>query len=147
MIQPYKIYYVLEEICRTGDKYDDEFETKFGAKRIYEPKVMPYSAKDVDNIYEALQLSCKECMEAVKYFEPARKYGFIWNIIGTTLMKFMYFAHPQGQLLNDMQKAIRELDRDDIPLPDITAQGKAVVEKLQKMTRKSWQRIFIMSRH
>ncbi len=135
LIQPYKIYYVLEEICRTGDKYDDEFETKFGAKRIYEPKVMPYSAKDVDNIYEALQLSCKECMEAVKYFEPARKYGFIWNIIGTTLMKFMYFAHPQGQLLNDMQKAIRELDRDDIPLPDITAQGKAVVEKLQKMTK------------
>ena len=71
----------------------------------------------------------------MKYFEPARKYGFIWNIIGTTLMKFMYFAHPQGQLLNDMQKAIRELDRDDIPLPDITAQGKAVVEKLQKMTK------------
>ncbi len=135
LIQPYKIYYVLEEICRTGDKYDDEFETKFGAKRIYEPKVTPYSAKEVDKIYNALQLSCKECMDAVKYFEPARKYGYIWNIIDTTLMKFMYFAHPQGQLLNDMQKAIYEMDRDDIPLPDITAQGKAVIEKLQKMTK------------
>ena len=47
-------------------------------------------------------------------------------------MKFMYFAQPQGQLLNDMQKAIREMDREDIPLPEITAQGKAVIEKLQK---------------
>ena len=50
-------------------------------------------------------------------------------------MKFMYLAQPQGQLLNDMQKAIREMDREDIPLPEITAQGKAVIEKLQKMTQ------------
>ena len=30
LINPYKIYYILQEICCTGDKYDDEFETKFG---------------------------------------------------------------------------------------------------------------------
>lgn len=135
LINPYKIYYVLEEICRTGDKYDDEFETKFDAKRVYEPKITPYSAADLDSIYDALQTSCKECLEAVKYFEPARKYGYMWNIIDTTLMKFMYFAQPQGQLLNDMQKAIREMDRDDLPLPEITAQGKTVIEKLQKMSK------------
>lgn len=135
LINPYKIYYILEEICRTGDKYDDEFETKFDAKRIYEPKIEPYDEATLENIYSALQLSCKECLEAVKYFESSRKYGFVWNIIQTTLLKFMYFANPQGQLLNDMQKAIREMDREDIPLPEITAKGKAVVERLQKMTK------------
>ncbi|WP_251622168.1 YbjN domain-containing protein [Odoribacter lunatus] len=135
LINPYKIYGVLDEICHTGDKYDDEFETKFGAKRIYEPKITPYGKKEVDRIYEALQLSCKECLDAVKYFEPARKYGYIWNIIDTTLMKFIYFAQPQGQLLNDIQKAIFNMDRDDIPLPEITEQGKAFVEKLQGMTK------------
>lgn len=135
LIEPYKIYYILQEICRTGDKYDDEFETKFDAKRIYEPKITPYDDASVNNIYEALQLSCKECLDAVKYFETSRKYGFIWNVIATTLLKFMYFAHPQGQLLNDMQKAIRDMDREDIPLPEITAQGKAVVEKLRKMSK------------
>lgn len=134
LINPYKIYYILEEICRTGDKYDDEFETKFGARRIYEPKVTPYDAESRNNIYNALQVSCKECLDAVKYFESSRKYGYIWNIIDTTLMKFMYFAQPQGQLLNDMQKAIRDMDREDIPLPEITAQGKVVIEKLQKMS-------------
>ena len=62
-------------------------------------------------------------------------------------MKFMYFAQPQGQLLNDMQKAIREMDREDIPLPEITAQGKAVIEKLQKIDpKKNWWKIFILSR-
>lgn len=135
LINPYKIYYILEEICRTGDKYDDEFETKFDAKRIYEPKIQPYDDATLENIYNALQLSCKECLDAVKYFESSRKYGFVWNIIQTTLLKFMYFANPQGQLLNDMQKAIREMDREDIPLPEITAKGKAVVERLQKMTQ------------
>lgn len=135
LINPYKIYYILEEICRTGDKYDDEFETKFGAQRIYEPKITPYAPADVDRIYDSLQLCCQECLNAVKYFEPSRKYGYIWNIIDTSLMKFMYFANPQGQLLNDMQKAIRDMDRDDLPLPDIAAQGKAVIEKLQKMSK------------
>lgn len=135
LINPYKIYYILEEICRTGDKYDDEFETKFDAKRIYEPKIQPYDDATLENIYNALQLSCKECLDAVKYFESSRKYGFVWNIVQTTLLKFMYFANPQGQLLNDMQKAIREMDREDIPLPEITAKGKAVVERLQKMTK------------
>ena len=128
LINPYKIYYILQEICCTGDKYDDEFETKFGAQRIYEPKTTPYDTASLENIYQAVQISCKECLDAVKYFEPSRKYGYIWNIIDTTLMKFMYFAQPQGQLLNDMQKAIREMDREDIPLPEITAQGKAVVK-------------------
>ncbi|MDE5612531.1 MAG: hypothetical protein K2I90_10995 [Odoribacter sp.] len=135
LINPYKIYYILEEICHTGDKYDDEFETKFGAKRIYEPKITPYATADIDRIYNALQVCCQECLDAVKYFEPARKYGYIWNIIDTTMMKFMYFAHPQGQLFNDMQKAISDMDRNDLPLPDITAQGKAVIEKLQQMPK------------
>lgn len=135
LVNPYKMYYIFEEICRTGDKYDDEFETKFGSQRIYEPKVTPYAAADLERIYMDLQLSCQECLQAVKYFEPSRKYGYIWNIIDTTLMKFMYFAHPQGQLLNDMQKAILDMDREDLPLPDITAQGKAIVEKLQKLSK------------
>lgn len=135
LVNPYKMYYIFEEICRTGDKYDDEFETKFSTQRIYEPKVTPYDSESIDNIYNALQLSCKECLEAVKYFEPTRKYGFIWNILDITFMKFMYFAQPQGQLLNDMQKAIREMDRDDIPLPEITAQGKTVLEKLQNIPK------------
>lgn len=134
LVNPYKIYFVLEEICRTGDTYDDEFETKFDAKRIYEPKITPYDAATVNKIYQALQLSCKECMDAVKYFEAGRKYGAVWNIIDVTMLKFMYFAHPQGQLLNEMQKAIENMDREDIPLPDITTQGKAFIERLQNMT-------------
>ena len=105
LANPYKIYYILQEICNTGDKYDDEFETKFGAQRIYEPKVTPFDDETLNTVYEVVQLSCKECMDAVKDFEADRKYGFAWNVLDTTILKILYYAHPQGQLLNDLNKA------------------------------------------
>ncbi|MDR2802411.1 MAG: YbjN domain-containing protein [Prevotellaceae bacterium] len=137
LVNPYKIYYVLREICSTGDKYDDEFITKFGAQRIYEPKITPYDAKAVDTIYDVIQLSCREGMNALAAFESSRKYGLAWNVIDTTLMKILYYAHPQGQLLNDLNKAVWNMDREDIPLPEIIVQGKQVLERLQSMTKKA----------
>lgn len=135
MSNPYKLYYVLDEICQTGDKYDDEFATKFGAKRIYEPKIAPYDAETVDKVYDVIQLSCRECLDAVKYFEGERKCNYAWNILDTTLLKVLYFAHPQGQLLNDLDKAVADMDREDIPLPEIVARGKAAVTALQTKTK------------
>lgn len=135
LVNPYKIYYVLEEICKTGDRYDDEFETKFGAKRIYEPKIVAYSDDEINMAYDVVRLSCKECLDAIDYFEPARKYNHIWNIIDSTILKLFYCVHPQGQLMNDLDKAIMEMDRDDIPLPEIVAHGKEVILKLQGMSK------------
>ena len=31
---PHKIYFVLRNICHVGDRYDDEFCTKFGARTL-----------------------------------------------------------------------------------------------------------------
>lgn len=135
LAEPYKIYYVLEEICRTGDKFDDEFETKFGTQRIYEPKVTPYEPETLNTVYDVIQFSCKECMDAVKYFEPGRQFGYMWNVIDSTLLKILYYAHPQGQLLNDMDKAVREMDREDIPLPEVVDNGKGIIARLQAMTK------------
>ncbi|MDR1181240.1 MAG: hypothetical protein LBL13_04625 [Bacteroidales bacterium] len=137
LVNPYKIYYVLREICSTGDKYDDEFVTKFGAQRIYEPEVTPYNPKTVDTIYDVIQLSCQEGLDALKEFESSRKYGFAWNIIDTVLMKILYYAHPQGQLMNDLNKAVWNMDREDIPLPEVVVQGKQMLERLQSMTKEA----------
>lgn len=135
LAQPFKIYYVLEEICRTGDKYDDEFTTKFGAARIYEPKVTPFDAETLDTVYDVIQLSCKECLDAVKDFETERKFGFAWNVLDTTILKILYYAHPQGQLHNELNKAVEELDREDIPLSEVVIYGKNFVTRLQSMSK------------
>lgn len=135
LANPYKLYYVLREICTTGDEYDDEFATKFGAERIYEPKITPYDSQTLDTVYDVIQLSCKECNEGLKYFENERKYGYAWNIVTSTLLKFLYYAHPQGQLLNDINKAVEELDREDIPLSEVVNIGKKLVERIQAMSK------------
>lgn len=135
MVNPYKIYYILNEICQTGDQYDDEFSTKFGAQRIYEPKITPYDAATIDRVYDVIQLSCRECLDAVKYFESERKYSYAWNILASTMLKVLYFAHPQGQLLNDLDKAVKEHDREDIPLPEIVARGKETVAWMQGLSK------------
>lgn len=131
---PSKIYDILYDICNTGDKYDDEFATKFGALRIYEPQTTPYAPETINRIYNSIQTLCKECLEGIKGFEADRKFGYAWNILSTTLLQVMYFAHPQGQLLNDLDKALREIDREDIPQPEVLSRGKEFITKLQQMS-------------
>lgn len=135
LAQPAKIYYVLRDICRTGDRYDDEFVTKFHAARIYEPRITAYDEPTLAQVYDVIQLSCRECLESVAGFESERNFGYAWNIIATTLLKICYCARPQGQLLNDLDKAIREHDREDIPLTEVVARSKQAVQKLQAMSR------------
>lgn len=132
LAEPFKIYYVLDDICYSGDKYDDEFVSKFKATRINEPKIIPYDEKTINSIYENIQKLYEECMEATEEFEKERKYGFAWNIIDTTLREIMYFAQPQWQLLNDMNKAAWDLDRDEsVPLTTIVSDWKTYLEKLK----------------
>ena len=95
---PHKLYFILRNICHIGDRYDDEFCAKFGAKRSYEPQVTPYSEEEVTRVHEAVRQTCRETLEAVKEYEAERKYGYSWNVIDIALYKISYFAQPQGQL-------------------------------------------------
>ncbi len=135
LIHPGKLYYVFKEICTYGDKYGAEFASKFNAPYINVPKITPFDAKSIDKAYDVVQQSCKECNDAIKFFENDRKFGFAWNIIDSTLMKILYFAHPKGQLHNDISKAIFDMDKDDIQLIECNAIGKKMVERLQAMSK------------
>lgn len=131
---PAKVYDVLYDICSTGDRYDDEFATKFGAQRIYEPKVRPYDAETVERIYNEIQQTCTECLDAVKGFESERKFGYAWNVIASGLLEIVYSAHPQGQLLNELDKAISEHDREDIPIQEVIARGKTALQQIASIS-------------
>lgn len=136
LAEPYKTYYIFEDICYAWDKYDDEFVSKFKASRIYEPEVKEYDNKTIDYIYNEIQKTCDECLSNLKEFEEERKFGFAWNLVDTAILKILYFASPQWQLLNELNKAKIELDRDEkTPLSQIVAEWKVVVEKVSKMTK------------
>lgn len=126
---PHKMYFVLQNICHIGDKYDDEFCTKFGATRCYEPQVTPYPQEEVDRIYEGIQTLGRETLEALKEYGADRRYGYSWNVLDTAFYQISYFAHPQGQLLNDLDKAVNDMDAD-LPTEEVVSKGKAFLEKL-----------------
>ena len=138
---PHKLYFILRNICHVGDRYDDEFCTKFGAQRSYEPQVTPYPEEEVTRIYEAVRQTCRETLDAVKEYETERKYGYSWNVIDIALYKIAYFAHPQGQLLNDLDKAVDDMDKE-LPVAELVAKGKAFCSQCRA---RRWRATFTWS--
>ena len=136
---PHKLYFILRNFCHIGDRYDDEFCAKFGAKRSYEPQVTPYSEEEVTRIHEAVRQTCRETLEAVKEYEAERKYGYSWNVIDIALYKISYFAQPQGQLMNDLDKAVDDMDKE-LPVAELVTKGKAFLERLLAMPREELAR-------
>ena len=136
---PYKLYFVLRNICHVGDRYDDEFCSKFGARRSYEPRITPYPAEETDRICEAVRQICRETIDAVTEYGSERRYGYAWNVLDTALYKIAYVAHPQGQLMNELEKAVDDMDKE-LPVAELVAKGKAYLEKLLAAPREELAR-------
>lgn len=126
---PAKLYGVLRDICYIGDQYDDEFSAKFGATRLYTPNVRPYSNEEIDRLYDAIQTICRDALAAVKEYDSNRQGAYSWNILETAVYQILYTAAPQGQLLNELDKAIADLDRD-LPVNELNQKGVEVLRKL-----------------
>lgn len=131
---PHKIYGVLRNICSVGDRYDDEFCTKFGATRCYEPKIEPYSEEMLNQVYEGIQTIGNATLEALKEYNAVRAYGYSWNVLDTTFYQISYFAQPQGQLGNDLEKAVCDMDAER-PVEEVVSKGTDYLKKLLAMSK------------
>ncbi len=126
---PHKIYGVLQNICYVGDRFDDEFCSKFGATRCYEPQVTPYSAETIEKVYDGLQQLGKATLDALAEYNSMRAYGYSWNVLDTTFYQIAYFANPQGQFYNDLEKAIDDMDAER-PVEELVVKGTDFLKKL-----------------
>lgn len=136
---PAKLYGVLRDICYIGDQYDDEFSAKFGATRLYTPNVRPYSTEEIDRLYDAIQTICHDALAAVKEYDSNRQGAYSWNILETAVYQILYTAAPQGQLLNELDKAIADLDRD-LPVNELNQKGVEALKKLASMPKEELAR-------
>ena len=55
-------------------------------------------------------------------------------MLDTALYKIAYFARPQGQLMNELDKAVDDMDKE-LPVAELVAKGKAFLEKLLAASR------------
>jgi len=131
---PYKIFTVLRNICMVGDRYDDEFCEKFGAKRCYMPHVMSYQPQEVDYIYNGIQTLCQQALEGVEYSRQ-RFYGYAMQLLAATICQIYYMASPQGQLLNKINRTIGELSQDDTPILDQMKKGITALRDIQAISK------------
>jgi len=131
---PYKIYYILREICDIGDRYDDEFVSTFGAKRLYEPIITPFPADKAEMAYQTIQSIIKQALEYTSYFESKRNYSQAWDLIAGALRQIDFYAHPQGQLKNNLDDAIRDANAE-APLPGLITNMKNFLQEWQTMDK------------
>ena len=131
---PHKIYGVLSNICHIGDRYDDEFCTKFGAERCYEPEITPYAAETVERIHAEIQSLGESVREAVKEYNAQRKYRYSWHVLFTFYYQIGYFAMPQGQLANDLDNILSAMD-EELQYVELVNRGMEYLDRLLAMSQ------------
>ena len=131
---PHKIHSIIHNICAVGDKYDDELCTRFNAERCYTPKVELFTEEQIDNVYKNLRTVGHLALDAAAEYCSQRRYIYAWTIISGAIYQFCFFANPQGQLINEIEKAIDAM-HDERPLEELISRGTNFLNKLLGMSK------------
>lgn len=134
LCEPYKIYYVLEEICHKADNYDDEFKAAFDVDSLHEPKITPYSSEILETIWSTFNRFIAEAEHYFEYFDRERMSYFNWDIINITLKKIDYCMSPQGKLRTDIEREIVNLNSQDSISIKIQ-KGKQFLQNLKNISK------------
>jgi hypothetical protein len=109
LIDPHKIYAVLQEMCLNGDSYDDVFIEKFGALPLREKTVTSLPQDVIEKAWQLYQGFLDEAQRYDAYFQAKRWRGFSYDILGIGLMKIDYAISPQGFLRTELEKSVMSL--------------------------------------
>lgn len=139
LIDPYKIYDVLKEICWNGDSYDDMFIEKFGAIPLREKKVNYIPQKKIDKAYEYFQAFIDEAFRYDSYFQTKRWPEFSYDIFGITLMKTDWIIAPQGFLRTEIERIVQILF-DKKSLEDINSEVRNELMKLKSYSKEHFSK-------
>ncbi|MBD5219799.1 MAG: hypothetical protein HDS72_06135 [Bacteroidales bacterium] len=131
---PHKIHSVIHNICAVGDKYDDELCTRFNASRCYNPKITPFTPEQIEKVYDDLQTVGNLAQTAAAEYCSQRRYIYAWTIVSAAIYQFSFFANPQGQLINEIDKALEAMS-DERPLEELVSRGINFLNRLMEMTK------------
>ncbi|MDE5844432.1 MAG: YbjN domain-containing protein [Muribaculaceae bacterium] len=131
---PHKIHAVIHNICAVGDKYDDELCACFGASRCYTPKITQYTPAQVDDVYNGLHTVGTLALNAASEYCSQRGFVYAWTILCGAIYQFSFFANPQGQLINEIDKAIESMN-EERPIEELVARGVSYLNKLMDISK------------
>ena len=134
LCQPFKMYYVLEEICHRADNYDDEFISAFDVEALHEPKVTHFSDETMEIIWQKFNDYLDEAFKYFEYFDHHRLNYFNWDIIVLTLKRMEYYMCPQGKLRTDIEREISNLT-SQAPFNDRIQKGRQFLQSLKASSK------------
>jgi len=135
LCEPWKMYYVLREICINADNFDDEFILKFGAYRVREPKVIHLPDAKKEEIWKSFEFLLNETKQYVDFFENKRMDGFVWDAILQLFFTVDYYIAPQGAMRTEMEGIVGYMQNNNYSLHEKNEKGKTYFKKLQQITR------------
>lgn len=138
--EPFKIYYVLKEICVTADRYDDEFREKFKAKNLVEPKVKYLSAGETEKAWNSVSEIINETFAYQAYFDSQRWYGSTLDFMVLALKRIDLCAQVQGFLKNEIERVIGELNNGNLNINERIQKGRALLQQIQQMGHDNFAR-------
>lgn len=97
-VNPYKLFYLLEEICYCADYYDDYFIDKFGAARLIEPELTYFTPSQKEAAYAAYTQITGQALKYTDFYEAKRNFARMCDAMMLYLMQIDYVIAPQGEL-------------------------------------------------
>ncbi|MFT3704747.1 MAG: hypothetical protein QM802_20445 [Agriterribacter sp.] len=134
LCEPYKLYDILRDIGVNADKYDDEFVSKFGAVRIMEPQVTPYSDQQLQNIQDTSKAIATEALEYAAYFEGKRDLVLASDALFIGINRLRYYSNPTGMLSNKMSEAISTFYSRNVDMNSKIKAMRTVLESFKNIT-------------
>lgn len=129
--EPYKIYYVLKEICSTADRYDDELREKFKAKSLVEPKVVYPSPENVAKAWTEANAIIDETFQYQVYFDSQRWQGSTMDFFMIALKRIDLCIQTQGFLKTEMERVMADLNNGQLSVADRNMTASKFLKDLQ----------------
>ncbi|MCU0847552.1 MAG: hypothetical protein MUD12_06660 [Spirochaetes bacterium] len=127
--EPYKIYAVLDEICREADSNDDYYIDRFKLEHINEIKAEKYGPKEREAAAKEFKAIIEEGLSYADYLEGKRYYDMGCDALAITVFRLKYAIFPQGILGRDVQDVLQSMFEHNPP-ETIASKTK---EKLKKL--------------
>jgi len=138
--EPYKIYYLLKEICSTADRYDDELREKFKAKSLVAPKVVYPSAENINKAWDETNAIINETFQYQAYFDVQRWQGSSMDFFMIALKRIDLCIQTQGFLKTEIERIMTDLNNAQISVTERNTTASKFLKDLQVKGKEAFTR-------
>lgn len=104
--EPYKIYYLLDEICAEADNNDDYYIDRFKLEHVEKPEYQPFTGEELQKASEIMKNIITQGIKYAEYFENKRYYNTACDMLAITFFRIKYTIFPQGIFGREVQDGL-----------------------------------------